>query len=78
MNKFNEIVGTILGLFLAIAIVAFFGGTIVYWIWPHVIPHIFPGLVATGMIVGKIAWWKAVLLAWLAGILFKSTGNTSK
>jgi hypothetical protein len=87
MGKFNrfsfksinvfEIIGITVS---AIALVGFFallGGTIIFWFWPHVIPVVFPGAVAAGTIVAKLAWGKAVLFTWMCGILFKGSGSTS-
>ena len=72
MEKFIE--GLIIGLgaIVILALLALFGGTIVFWIWPVVIPAAFPGLVASGVIAGKLAWWQSVCLTWLFGILIKS------
>ena len=67
---------TLLGLVL-IAVAAFLGGTIVYWIWPHVIPVVFPTAVASGALAGTLLWWKAVLLTWICGILFKGSSASS-
>lgn len=62
---------------IIIGLVALLGGTIVYWIWPHVVPVVLPGAVAAGTIAGTLAWWKAVLLTWMCGILFKGSGSSS-
>jgi len=72
MEKFIE--GLIIGLgaIVTLALLALFGGTIVFWIWPVAIPAAFPGLVASGVIAGKLAWWQSVCLTWLFGILIKS------
>jgi hypothetical protein len=66
-----------LGALALVALLALFGGTIVYWIWPVAIHAAFPGLVASGAIAGKLAWWQAVCLTWLCGILIKSTQTNS-
>lgn len=75
MEKFITGIFISLGVMLAVALIAVFGGTIVYLIWPVAIPHVFPGLVESGVIVGKIAWWPAVCLTWIFGILIKSTST---
>jgi hypothetical protein len=66
-----------LGALALVALLALFGGTIIYWIWPVAIPAAFPGLVASGALAAKIAWWPAVCLTWLFGILIKSTQTNS-
>lgn len=77
MEKF--LAGLLIGLgaLALVALLAVFGGTIVCWIWPVAIPAAFPGLVASGAIAGKLAWWQAVCLTWLFGILIKSTQTQS-
>jgi len=73
MGKF--FLGLLMGLgsLVLIGFVALFGGTLVYWLWPVAIPAAFPGLVQTGVLAPEIMWWPAVCLAWLFGILIKST-----
>jgi len=56
-------------------IVAVFAGTLVWLIWPYVVPFVLPGIVVKGFIIGEIGWWHAVLLSWLCGILFKGSSN---
>ena len=56
-----------------VAFSAFLGGTIVWLIWPVAIPAAFPGLVASGALAVKLAWWQAVCLTWLFAILIKTT-----
>lgn len=65
-------IGTAVVALAILFIVAVFAGTLIWLIWPHVIPFVFAGLVAKGFMIGEIAWWDAVLLSWLFGILFKS------
>lgn len=68
-----------LGGLVIIGLLALAGGTIVYWIWPVVIPTVFPGLVESGTIAPEISWWVAVCLTWLFNTLLKSsqTNNNS-
>ena len=77
MESLLKILGVVFGAVALIALASFVGGTIVWLIWPHVIPVVLPGLVASGSIAGIIGWWKAVLLSWLVGSLFKSTSTSS-
>lgn len=48
------------------------GGLIVSWLWGWIIPAIFPGLVASGAIVGKISAGTGVGLQLLCSVLFKN------
>jgi hypothetical protein len=73
MKNFVEGLLVAIGVMVVVAIVAVLGGTIVFWIWPVAIPAAFPGLVESGVLAAKIAWWPAVCLTWLFGILIKST-----
>lgn len=61
---------------LLLGLVATLSGTFIWLLWPVAIPAVFPGLVASGVIAGKLSWWASVCLAWLAGILIKSTQTT--
>jgi hypothetical protein len=68
-----------LGIMAVAIIVAFFGGTVLWLIWPVAIPAAFPGLVASGAIAAKLAWWQSVCLVWVCGLLIKSSqSNTNK
>jgi len=77
MDDVLTVVGAVIVGILIVALAALLGGTIVYWIWPHVIPVVFPTAVASGALAGSLLWWKAVLLTWLCGILFKGSSSTS-
>jgi hypothetical protein len=72
MEKFLEGLLIGIGAIVLVAILALFAGTIIFWIWPVAIPAVFPGLVTTGVIAGKLSWWQSVCLTWLFGILIKS------
>jgi len=78
MDKVVTAIAVALGGLLLIGLVAVLGGTLVYWFWPHCVPHVLPGLVASGAIAGSLAWWKAVLFTWTCGILFKGSSSSSK
>ena len=80
MDKIGVVILAALGGLLVIALAAVLGGTLVYWLWPHVIPVVFPGPVEAGALAGSLLWWKAVMFTWVCGILFKGSGgvNTSK
>ena len=70
--------GAALAALLMLFITAVFGGTIIWLVWPVAIPAIFPGLVASGVIAGKISWFASVFFTWICSILFKSASTSSK
>lgn len=72
-----EKVIVILGAMAFVFVASVFGGTIVWLIWP-VVAKAFPGLVASGVISSGLSWWDSVCLAWLFGILIKSTQTNKK
>ena len=72
--------GVVLGLVIVL-VGAVLGGTIVFWLWPHVVPDVLVGAVANGSIPASILWKDAVMFTWLCGLLFKggsSYSNKSK
>jgi len=77
MDDILKVIGAVILGLVIIGFAAVLGGTIVFWIWPHVIPVVLPGAVAAGTIAGTLVWWKAVLLTWLCGILFKGSSSSS-
>lgn len=78
MEKLSTDIIVGLGTLAIIAIIAFVSGTIVYFIWPVAIPAAFPGLVASGALAAKLAWWQAVCLTWLFSILIKASQTNKK
>jgi len=77
MDKIITALGVGMLSLIIIGVVAVLGGTLVFWFWPHVIPFVLPGLVTSGAVAGTLAWWKAVLLTWTCGILFKGSSSSS-
>ena len=73
MDKFLTAIGVAVLAILLVGVLALIGGTLVFWLWPVAIPAAFPGLVASGALASKLLWWQAVCLAWIFGILIKST-----
>ena len=56
-------------------VVALLGGTILWLIWPVVVPVIFKA----GWFAPNISWWVAVLFTWMCGILASAgRGSASK
>lgn len=75
MNNLFTGLGMVVAAILLITFAAFIGGTIVWLIWPVVIPTIFPAAVASGAVAGKLSWWVAVCLTWLCALLLKSSSS---
>jgi hypothetical protein len=68
-----------LGAVVLIGVIAIGSGTILWLIWPVAIPAAFPGLVASGVIAGRLSWWVSVCLTWIFEILIKaSQSNRNK
>lgn len=67
----NTVDRVILGLVSGF-ILAMVGGTIVWILWPYVIPVIIPKLVTEGWVIPRIGWWTSVLFNWLMGCLMRS------
>lgn len=74
--ELGKIIGLILlGVFMvigAVTVLALFGGTIVWFLWPQVMVPVFN--------LPALTWWQAVSLTWICGILIKSsnTNNNKK
>lgn len=79
MNKENisKALGVI-GFIGLIVILLFLGPIVLMWLWPVVIPEVFPGAVDSGMIAEKLSFWQSVGLFIIAIILFKNPPNSSK
>lgn len=68
-----------IGGIILVGALALVGGTLVWLLWPVAVPAAFPGLVASGVLAGKVGWWASVCLTWLCGLLIKgSTTVNSK
>lgn len=72
-NLFMAIGGIVL-----IGALAVVSGTIVWLLWPIAVPAAFPGLVASGVLAGKVSWWASVCLTWLCGLLIKGSTTVNK
>ena len=75
MVKFITSIIILLGSIATVALFAVLGGTIVWLIWPVVVPAVFPGIVESGSLAGELSWWVSVCLTWLASILIKSSST---
>lgn len=56
-----------------IVILATLTGTIIYFIWPVVVPIIVPKMIEGGYLPAALSWWVAVCFSWLWRILFIKT-----
>lgn len=52
-------------------VIVFLSTIILYFIWPWIIPIVFPGLVAKGYIAAKLTFWQYWGLSLLCGLLFR-------
>ena len=78
MNNLFTGLGMAVVAILLVTLAAFIGGTIVWLIWPVVIPTVFPAAVASGAVAGKLGWWASVCLTWLCAILLKTTTSAKQ
>ena len=62
----------VIGAILLIGFISTLSGTVVWMIWPIAIPAAFPGLVASGVIAGRLTWWASVCVSLIFQILIKA------
>jgi hypothetical protein len=55
-------------------VVILLGGIMVSIVWGLVVPYILPGLVASGMVAGKISLWTGIGVSLLISLLLGSMG----
>ena len=77
MEDFVKVVGIAVLAIALLGLVSVLSGTILWMIWPVAIPAAFPGLVASGVIAGRLTWWASVCVSWLFGILIKAGSSTT-
>jgi len=78
MEKLLTIILSAVAVMALILLVAVFGGVLVWWLWPIVIPAVFPGAVASGLVAKDLSLVTSIALSWLVGILFKSSSVSRK
>jgi hypothetical protein len=78
MEKLLTIILSVVAVMALILLVAVFGGVLVWWLWPIVIPAVFPGAVASGLVAKDLSLVTSIALSWLVGILFKSSSVSRK
>jgi len=79
MNDIGETVLAAVAV-VALVIVTLFlfsalGAVVIMWLWPLVIPNVFPGLVESGAIAGNLSFWNSFGLMLIAGLLFRSSSS---
>lgn len=67
--KKGWLVAVIPGALALAAIVVVFMLFVIKFMWSWVVPDLFPGAVATGMVAGQITWFTAFKVALVVGIL---------
>lgn len=78
MDKLLTIILSVMAMMALVVFVAVIGGVFVWYLWPLVIPTVFPGAAASGLIAKELSLTTAILLSWLTSILFKSTSTGKK
>lgn len=63
----------LLKLIAHICLMACMIGGVLWFIWPVVIPSIFPGLVETGILAGEIGLWPAICTGCFFSLLIKKS-----
>lgn len=79
LTSIAKIVGVVALVLVTLFLFSAIGAVVLMWLWPLVIPNVFPGLVASGAIAGRLSFWVSFGLMFLCGMLFKSSNTkTSK
>ena len=72
---FVAIIPGIMAIIIVVFIIALF---IIKLLWGWIVPDLFPGAVAQGLVAGTISWYTAFKIALVLGILsgiFKANGS---
>lgn len=77
-NDFLKAMGVFFVTLISVFVGAVIGGTIVWYVWPIVVPVVLPLLVKSGAIPAELTWWVSVCLTWLCSTLFKATLTVNK
>jgi hypothetical protein len=72
------IILSVLAVMALVLVAATFSGVLIWWLWPLVVPAVFPGAVASGLVVKDLSLANAILLSWLSSILFKASVTSGK
>lgn len=60
-----------LGIIGVLLVIVFLSTIILYFVYPWIIPAVFPGLVAKGYIAAKLTFWQYWGLSLMCGLLFR-------
>lgn len=77
-GKIFVIVGAIFIVMIVALLVALFGGTLVWLLWPIAIPAVFPGLVSKGVLAAHLGWWQSVTFVAIVYLLFHRGSSKEK
>jgi len=75
MDEFFTMIGVIVMGVIVIIGVSVISGTIIWILWPYVIPNVFPGLVEIGHLPSELGWWTSVLFSWFTHSIFPTGSN---
>jgi hypothetical protein len=78
MNKFLIAIAATAAIIFFMFVTAFFGGIAIWWLWPHVIPNVFPKIVNDGYLAKDLTLFQSIGLCWIMGILVKSSNTTKE
>lgn len=65
-----------IGALALLAALSVLSGTILWLLWPYAVMA-FPGLVKSGTLAAELSWWNSVALAYVCGILIKSSQSNT-
>ena len=68
----NFLGGLVLGA-VTLCAAAFLTGTVIYYLYPIVVPVVLPAMVKDGYLPARLTWWVAVCFSWLWHLLKSKT-----
>ena len=72
--KFSlRIWSALISVFFTLFLAAIMSGIVVWFLWPKVVPEVFPTLVKGGHLPGDLDLWTSVGFTWLTSIIFNKT-----
>lgn len=81
-NIITAIVASLIFVFGFIGLIlffSFFSGIVLWILWPHIIPQVFPKIVSDGYLANDLTLFQSIGLCFVSGILIKSrNADTSK
>ena len=73
VDKVTTFLATVAAVLMSVGtmlVAAVIAGTIMWILWPSVIPVILPKVVQLGWLPARIPWWTGVAFTWIMPILF--------